>query len=182
MVNNRMNDAMIAALYGNLLVKESNPMPKLSGSAPSPPPHIDKEKPEQVSRPDQPILYLGSFEKKIGILVREPEAKHISDAALDLLSRILSACKLTIADVAIVNDSHQSVSAAAIAQMAPTVVIEFGTSYFSPQTPDYQPIETGMFTLIRANTLSTLMQEEPGSKKEKAALWKALQITFLSSP
>jgi hypothetical protein len=182
MTNDTMNDALIAALYGKLLVKDPHPMPKAANPSPSLPPTTERKKPVPESNPDLPLLYLGSFERKIGILVHEPEAKHISEASLDFLSRILSACKLTVADVAIVNDQHQSVSAARITQLMPKVVLEFGTSYFSPQTPRYQPVETGMFTLIRSNSLPVLMREEPASKKEKTELWKALQITFLLSP
>ena len=47
--------------------------------------------------------HLGEFKKRILLVVRYPGAIHLPDEPLSFLTSILSACKLSLADVAILN-------------------------------------------------------------------------------
>lgn len=60
----------------------------------------------QTPRPITPSLsapMLGNFERKILILVQEAEHAFLPDEDLNLLTGILTACKMSLADVGIVN-------------------------------------------------------------------------------
>ena len=80
-----LNTGLTAALYDDLLV-DGGGRPKLT-KAPtfSPPP------------------MLGDYGRKILILVQEPDHAFIRDEDLSFLTGVISACKLSLADVGIVN-------------------------------------------------------------------------------
>jgi len=53
--------------------------------------------------------YLGENKKKTLVVVRYPDAVHIPDKQLSFLSKLLAACNLNLADVAILNfQDHRS--------------------------------------------------------------------------
>jgi len=51
----------------------------------------------------QPIKYLGGFQKQISIVVTEHFHPHIAEEDLEFISKLLTACKLSMNDVAIIN-------------------------------------------------------------------------------
>jgi hypothetical protein len=55
---------------------------------------------------EQTIKFLGKNEKNILILVSEEEVAFLEDNELNFLSTVLGACKLSLADIAIVNLYH----------------------------------------------------------------------------
>lgn len=60
----------------------------------------------QASAPQKPnegFNWLGSNEKNILIVINEPETVYLQDADLNLLVGILTACKLSMADIALLN-------------------------------------------------------------------------------
>jgi len=72
----------------------------------------------QINRSSEPIApdsdpnglkYLGENKKKTLVVVRYPEAVHLPDKQLSFLIKLLGACNLYLADVAILNfQNHQS--------------------------------------------------------------------------
>ncbi|RYG19586.1 MAG: hypothetical protein EOO07_06540, partial [Chitinophagaceae bacterium] len=59
--------------------------------------------PSPAQKTSEHISYLGQNEKNIVLLVNEQEHPFATDDDLTLLVSILSACKLSLADVALVN-------------------------------------------------------------------------------
>lgn len=55
---------------------------------------------------EQTVKFLGKNEKNILILVSEEEVAFLEDNELNFLSTVLGACKLSVADIAIVNLYH----------------------------------------------------------------------------
>ena len=55
---------------------------------------------------EQTVKFLGKNEKNILILVSEEEVAFLADNELNFLSTVLGACKLSVADIAIVNLYH----------------------------------------------------------------------------
>lgn len=54
------------------------------------------------------IRYLGDNNKKVLIIVNSPDAVHLPDKELQFLTNMLTACQLSLADVAIVNINNQT--------------------------------------------------------------------------
>lgn len=73
--------------------------------------------------------WLGNNEKNILIVVNEPAAAFLQDNDLNLLVSILTACKLSMADIALINfhknehASYQSLNEA----LNPSTILLFGT-------------------------------------------------------
>lgn len=67
---------------------------------------------EQLTQTDLPetIKFLGNNQKNILVLVSKADIAFLEDNELDFLSSILVACKLSLADVAIVNINTLSVA------------------------------------------------------------------------
>jgi hypothetical protein len=71
---------------------------------------VKKEKPGPSIEPvpSEGLKWLGNNNKFVLIVVNTPDAVHVPDNELQFLTNMLSACKMTIADVAIVNINKQS--------------------------------------------------------------------------
>lgn len=126
------------------------------------------------------IKYLGSNEKNITILIHNEEAAFLGDTELDFLSKILSACKLTLADVAIVNLhkekglDHEKISMA----LTPGKILLFGiepTTIKLPfQIPHFQVQKYNDQVYITAPSLGILESD----KELKKQLWICFQQIF----
>jgi hypothetical protein len=91
----RLNSQLISDLYASVLV-ETNA---------SDVPTIDTpvDKPAQKTPSAKEVHYLGKNEKGILILISNDDAVYLPDEELAFLTTILSACQLSLADVAIIN-------------------------------------------------------------------------------
>jgi len=75
---------------------------------------------------DGPIKSLGEHNKKITVIVNDPNSVHLNESDFILLTSILNACRLTIADIALINLGKQPVGLYQILQEYPsTLVISF---------------------------------------------------------
>src|SRR3954465_1158831 len=99
----QLPEVVIAGLYkDSLVITQTNPEPKAEQQFTN-----KKNKPKDAPLP--PVKkFLGDNKKNIAILVKDNSAVHINDEWLSTLSKLLSACKLTLEDVAIVNQVHQA--------------------------------------------------------------------------
>jgi hypothetical protein len=139
----------------------------------------DKKKAKATS---PAIKHLGSNEKNITILIYNEEAAFLTDNELDFLSKILSACKLTLADVAIINVhkekdlDHEKINNA----FAPERLLLFGLEPIAIklpfQIPNFQVQKHNSQVYITAPTLSILESD----KELKKRLWVCFQQIFLS--
>ncbi len=122
------------------------------------------------------INFLGINKKHIIILINNKNAAFLDAISLKFLTDILSACKLTLEDVAIINLSHTPVDYQAInQQFRPTKVLALGISLeaiaLPLQFPNYQLQEYDTITYLQAPDLLAIKN----SKEEKAKLWGCLQ-------
>jgi len=127
--------------------------------------------------------FLGNNQKKITILVSDKEAVFVNDHALQFLSAILTACKLNLGDVAIVNLVNQTLSYQAIKEwLTPKHMILFdieATSIQMPfKLPFYQVQGYDQCSILFAPSLNTMMGDSREAKLEKSKLWLSLKNMF----
>ena len=75
--------------------------------------NLDKETPKHIDKVETtaPFKWLGDNKKNILVIVNNKEVVYLPDNELTFFTGILSACKLTVADVAILNfNIHPEVS------------------------------------------------------------------------
>jgi len=143
---------------------------------------IVKEKPIQQSV-STAISFLGENKKNIVVLVNEKNAVHINDDNLAVLNNILLACKLNMADVAIVNCFNQKVSFNVLKnQFAAIVYIAFAIDSAAIQLPFqttlYEPFNSNNFIWLQANPLESMIENNNEAKAEKRKLWNCLKLIF----
>lgn len=127
--------------------------------------------------------FLGNNQKKITILVSDKEAVFVNDQALQFLSAILTACKLNLGDVAIVNLATHQLSYSAIKEwLTPKHIILFdieATSIQMPfKLPFYQVQAYDQCSILFAPSLYTIMGDSREAKLEKSKLWLSLKNMF----
>jgi len=99
----QLTQAALAGLYKNHLVESGEIAPAPVGEIPT----DSLKMPVQVKKEaTRSIKSLGNNERKVLILVHYPDVVFLPDEELKFLTGILAACKLSIADVAIVNLHH----------------------------------------------------------------------------
>jgi len=123
---------------------------------------------------------LGDNRKNILILLNSPEAVHIADNELVFLTGILGACKLSIADVAIVNRHHYPESSykELTAHFKSKIVFLFDiepASFGLPMSfPHYQIQSFAGNSFLYSVSLKNLEND----KVEKTKLWVSLKRLF----
>jgi hypothetical protein len=128
----------------------------------------------------QPVKYLGKNAKNIVLLVNNSTYPFLSDEELPFLTNILSACKLSLADVAIVNihSLEEKEIEKTIEPLEPKTVLLFG---ITPLTIDL-PINFPQFQLQQFNKRTYLyspdLQELANDKTLKLQLWNCLKNLF----
>jgi len=138
---------------------------------------------EQKSTPSQPIKFLGDHLKKILVLVHDENAVYLNEADLGLLSSILNACKLNLADIALVNTASQPLSLHEILETLPSqyvfVFALTGTALkIKLPTTLYKAIELGDTQILFSGSLQSMQGAEQNAKMEKSKLWNALKLLF----
>ena len=138
---------------------------------------------EQKSTPSQPIKFLGDHLKKIVVLVNDDSAVYLNEVDLGLLSSILVACKLTLADIALVNLASQPFGLHDIMETLPSkyvLVFALSGTALKIKLPAilYKPIELGETQLLFSASLQSMQGTEQNAKMEKSKLWNALKLLF----
>lgn len=127
------------------------------------------------------ISFLGRNEKRILIIVKEPDHAFLPDAHLNLLTGILTACQLSLGDVALVNTAKNKHAefATLMEDFSPVLVILFGVEpaelSFPLHFPHFQLQQYNNQTYLAAPDLGTLSNNENGQKK---IFWSCLQQHF----
>ncbi len=127
----------------------------------------------------QPITSLGQNGQRILILVHDTDALYLQDSRLDFLLGILSACRLTMADVSLVNMANNN---ATWLQLTATFQSEkiflFGVDpsviAMPISFPWYQVQRYNNQVYLNAPTLSELEND----RMEKSKLWTCLKQIF----
>ncbi len=129
----------------------------------------------------QTISFLGDNQKKIVIIVNDAAAIYLPDDELNFLLGILSACKLSMADIALLNCSkNPSVTYTVInQQLAAEKIFLFGVEpsalELPLQFPHYQIQKYNNQVYVSSPSLKTLVND----KAEKTKLWTCLKQVFL---
>lgn len=124
--------------------------------------------------------FLGQNNSGIAILVSVNDAVHLSDPDLNFLSGILSACKLNLADVAIINlYNHPNLTKENLdKELKLEKVLLYGISAdkigLPFAIPDFQVQAYDKKKYLLSPSLSDLQQNQ----ELKTRLWKSLQVLF----
>lgn len=160
--NIELNPRLLSDLFANTLV-ETNSIP-LPAIKPSP----------------SSIKYLGENRKQILVVVSYDTVPFLPDNALAFLTNILSACRLSMADIAIINRNtiNSEELPAVIAQWEASIVLLFGVDPLSiglPMNfPQFQLQQFNKRTYLYCPTLSELESD----KAVKSRLWNCLKNLF----
>jgi hypothetical protein len=138
---------------------------------------------QTIAQQKKSLSWLGSNNKHISIIVNNENAIHLQDELLEILSAILSACKLNLADVAIVNTAAQQVMDNELRkELSPDVVLLFGVETKTIDLPFSIPMyKTQSFnncTYLQAAPLQTMKGASNDAKLEKTKLWFCLKAIF----
>lgn len=127
------------------------------------------------------ISFLGSNQKKIILLVNAAEAIYLPDEELNFLLGILTACKLSMADIALVNSAKTPELDYIVItnQLKAEKIILFGLDAAALQLPlqfpHYQIQQYNNQVYLSAASLADLRKD----KEEKMKLWNCLKNIFL---
>jgi len=158
--NIQLTDQLLSDLYADVLIET-----KIATS---------------VYAEQQPVKYLGNNASNILLLVNHPSVPYLTDGELSFLTNILSACKLSLADVAVLNIHalQESDIENALQVLEPRNVILFGI----PPLSAGLPINFPLFQLQPFNKRTYLygppLKELQSDKTLKSRLWNCLKIMF----
>ena len=149
----KLNTGLLVSLYEKVLVEK-----EVQNSAPK---------------------YLGENRKKITVLVNYPNRPFLPDEALQFLTNILAACKLSLSDIALVNWAQQPLSHSHYKNdLGATRIIAFDLDALQLSLPmnfpKYQVQEYDKCIYLCAPELESVQND----KGEKQQLWAALQKMF----
>lgn len=126
------------------------------------------------------ISFLGSNQKKIILLVNAARAIYLPDEELNFLLGILTACKLSMADIALVNiaKTPELDYVVITEQLKAEKIILFGLQAAALQLPlqfpHYQIQQYNNQLYLSAASLADLQKD----KEEKMKLWNCLKNIF----
>jgi hypothetical protein len=149
---------LLADLYSNTLVEgTTNYVPE---------PHPEK--------------YLGKNHKKILVIVSHDSLTFLPDTELSFLITILSACKLSLADIAIINKDNMNISdlPETIRQLEANKILLFGTEPLAIGLPiNFPQFQLQQFDK-RTYLYSPPLSEIEIDKAFKSRLWSCLKNLF----
>ena len=124
---------------------------------------------------------LGKNLKRVALIVENPEELHLADDQLNFLLGVLSACKLTMEDVAIINIAKNTDAnyKTIESELKAENIILFGVKPsqidLPLEFPLYQVQQYNKQTYIAAVALDTIKID----KIEKTKLWNCLKQIFI---
>lgn len=154
----QLNPSMLAEFYADVLVETG------SGDAPA-----TKE-----------IRFLGNNKKHILVMVNHEEMPFLPDTELNFLSQVLGACKLSLADIAVVNfhpDGSSQIHQV-FENLEPSKVLLFNVDPLSLGLPInfpwFQVQDFDKRKYLYSPSLSEIEQDKPLKQK----LWASLKNMF----
>lgn len=136
----------------------------------------------QVDLP--PYKILGNNKKQVSVVVNCPRDVFVPEADLQFLTKMLDACKLNMADVAIVNHATAAVNIERLkVQLQPKYLLLFGVEpdeiHLPINFPSFKEQPYAGTTYLFTPALSQLNQEGDVAKGLKKKLWECLKRMFL---
>lgn len=165
--NTVLPPSTITELYRNLLVFPTDESKKV------PPKKID----------EPPVKFLGNNAKNIAIIVNHVTEVFLPEKHLDLISKMLTACKLNLGDVAIINQGTGFTDIEKIkTHLRPRQIILFGVEPVEIKLPltfphfKIQPYANTDY--LSVPSLDVLNSEGEEGKLLKTKLWVCLKSMF----
>jgi len=142
---------------------------------------LDDKQINNDSLKEENFNYLGNNLKHILILVKDIESIHLNDPDLIFLTGILSACKLNIADVAILN-MHRNTNTnleKIISYFSPIAILNFDFDWFNItelqiNNSKYEIHKIDQTPLLFSSSLNYISY----NVDEKKKLWSSLKKMF----
>jgi hypothetical protein len=135
---------------------------------------------EKGDKKEIAISSLGENQQQILFIVNEPEQRFLPDDEMSLLSNLITACKLSMADIALVNFYHNRFDYQDFAtQFHPIKILLFGVSTEELNLPftipffQIQQFQEQLY--LTAPSLKNFLD----NKDLKKDLWTSLQKLFL---
>jgi len=141
---------------------------------------LGTESPDDDNLQPGDIAFLGSNQKKIVILVNAAETIYLPDDELNFLLGILTACKLSMADIALINVSKNPdlLYTTITEQLKAEKIFLFGLDTealkLPLQFPQYQIQKFNNQVYLSSASLTELQKD----KEEKMKLWTCLKTIF----
>jgi len=203
LTNIKLPGIVIADLYQKSLVQGEDGTVTTREAATSQGSSPVQEAPQPVKKPETPVVQeqkpiplppatketggykvLGNNKRNIAVVVHFPSEVFVPESDLQFLTKMLSACKLNLADVAIVNHATSEVAIDRLKeQLYPKHVLLFGVEPASIQLPISFPAFKDQAyagtTYLFAPGLSQLNQETEEAKQAKRKLWDCLKKMFV---
>ena len=182
---NKINPTQIEAENANLAEAQEAFANKNKKKEPT----IESDNNEEAAAPEEVIealnnfKYLGDHHKKIVVLVSDPASVYLNEADFILLTSILNACRLTIADIALVNLGNQKAGLHQILNLLPSklvIAFELDSKALKIKLPTqlYKVIPLGENNLLFSKSLASMQGTDIAAKQEKAKLWAVLKQIF----
>lgn len=140
----------------------------------------------QPVKQEEPVTYktLGNNKQQITVVVNCPNDVYVPEADLQFLTKMLGACKLNMADVAIVNYANAPIAIDRLkTQLQPKSLLLFGVEPVDIQLPisfpSFKEQPYAGTTYLFTPSLSQLNQETEEAKVLKRKLWDCLKRMFL---
>jgi hypothetical protein len=127
--------------------------------------------------------FLGSHHKKISFILSAPNDVFIPEGQLTFLTKMLEACKMNLADVAVLNHAAKPIDVAELKkQLDPRVFILFGLEPKQIKLPFNSPTfkmqEYDGCTYLYAPPIEELTRDTEQGKLLKSKLWVCLRKLF----
>jgi len=127
--------------------------------------------------------YLGENKKQVTIVVNQSSVAFLTDDQFTLLTGVLKACKLNMADVSIVNLANSAKNFTQLHQTLNTrflLLFDVATSAIDLpfSIPLYQLQSYDQCQILQATSLDTMLGDGTAAKDEKMKLWNGLRKMF----
>lgn len=167
--NTKLNPEILAQLYPYQLI-ESNEK-------------ISYTQPIEKSTDTPAYSLLGENRKGIVLVIYNNQNAFLNDIQFQFLTKLLGACQLTLADVAVVNHHTKSIHLSKLAeQINFNSLISFGVAGKELAlpfiVPDYQMQAYQQKKFVFAKHLNVYLDDSHNAKLEKSKLWIVLKQLF----
>jgi hypothetical protein len=167
--------AAAAPVAEDSMIAKTAPVTKVTSPSPA--------MPATVPAAGTNYKFLGNNKQQVVIVVRSPGEAFLPESHLQMLSKMLGACKLNLGDVAIVNDSTLRVEINTLKeQLRPQKILLFGVSPDETGLPMHFPLfkdqDYGGCVYLHAPSMHELNQETEDGKVLKRKLWESLKKIF----
>ena len=169
----RLSSELIAALYPESLVEENVPLPVKE--------NVRNSKP--VAEKIPAYHFLGENNRSICFLANYPEGDFLPDDQLEFLKKMLTACKLSFNDIALLNIAHAAFDLADLRlQLHPRIIFLWGiqpeSAGLKSSLPDFSVTMIDGISIIPVLSPDLMSGNRPEGTEFKQRLWICLKKLF----